>query len=228
MIVLPSFIVVIASLATTQLPQAESGTFELSLAGAVLITETFTRTATSIEAEQRVSIGPRVTSKARLAGGVVTEIAVNVFQPADTVKPAMTEVVRFTADSLAIETTRRGAEVTERRAAPRGTVPFHWPFVVWMEEILRKAKAMGGASAIVSVMLLNPPQQVVGVPVTFKSPTDATMTLVLPGDTRHGIYVFKLDDHGRVLSGEMGSEIYDDDNAEVALLRSNRRVKLTR
>jgi hypothetical protein len=71
-----------------------------------------------------------------------------------------------------------------------------------MEEILRNAKAMGGASATVSVALLNEPQQVVGVPVTFKSPTEATMTLVLPGDTRDGIYVFKLDDQGRVLSGQ--------------------------
>ena len=128
-------------------PQAETGTFAYSQGGTEVITEKFTRSATAVEAELRVPSGQRVTYKARVDAGAVSEITVSSYMPEDTTKPAQTAVFRFSSDTMTLETTRNGAAVTEKRAAPRGTIPYINPSVLWMEEIIRKAKAAGGATA---------------------------------------------------------------------------------
>ncbi len=188
------FAAALVGITAAQAPQTETGTFVYSQAGAEIITEKFTRSATSIDAELRVPTGQRVTYKARLAGGAVTEITLSSFAPEDTTKPAQVAVVRFSADSMILETTRNGAAVTEKRAAPRGTVPYINPSVLWMEEIVKKAKAAGGTTATVSVAFLNAPQEVIQVPITFNGAEAALML----GETK---VIFQVDQRGRVLSG---------------------------
>ena len=187
-------------LVAAQVPQSETGTFAYSQAGSDVITEKFTRSATAIEAEVRVPSGQRVTYKARVAAGAVSEITISSYAPEDTVKPVQTAVFRFRSDTMTLETTRNGAAVTEKRAAPRGTVPYINPSVLWMEEIVRKAKAAGGTTATVSVAFLNAPQEVAPVAVTFKSPTQATVML---GTTE---VLFTLDQSGRIIRGEVPSQ----------------------
>jgi hypothetical protein len=194
------FAVALAGLAAAQAPQSESGMFVYSQAGTEVITEKFTRSATAIEAELRVPSGQRVTYKARVADGVVSEITLSSFAPEDSVKPAQSASFRFRADTMTLETTRNGAAVTEKRAAPPGTVPYINPSVLWMEEIVRKAKAAGGTSASVSVAFLNAPQEVMPITVTFKSATEAS---VLLGDTQ---ITFTLDQRGRILRGAVPSQ----------------------
>ena len=187
-------------LIAARVPQAETGTFAYSQGGNDVITEKFTRSATAVEAELRVPSGQRVTYKARVDAGAVSEITVSSYMPEDTTKPAQTAVFRFRSDTMTLETTRNGAAVTEKRAAPRGTIPYINPSVLWMEEIIRKAKAAGGATATVSVAFLNAPQEVAPVTVTFKTPTQAT---VLLGATE---VQFTLDANGRILRGEVPSQ----------------------
>jgi hypothetical protein len=194
-----SLVLVAVALATQQ-PQTETGTFVFTQNGAEVIVEKYTRTASSLESDLRIANGQRVAYKAKLAAGIVTEITLSAYVPTDTTKPAQSAIVRFFGDSLSLETVRNGAAVNERRAAPRGTVPFLNPSIVWMEEILRKAKTMGGATVNVSVAILNVPQEVITIPVTFSSPTEATV--VLGASTLS----FKLDDKMRIVSGEIPSE----------------------
>src|SRR5688572_4989414 len=193
--------VALTGLAAAQAPpQTQTGTFVYSQAGSEVITEKFTRSATAIEAELRVPSGQRVIYKARLTDGVISEINVSSFVPEDTVKPAQSASFRFRSDTMTLETTRNGAAVTEKRAAPRGTVPYINPSVLWLEEIVRKAKAAGGTTATVSVAFLNAPQEVAPVTVTFKSPTQATVML---GTTE---VLFTLDQSSRIVRGEVPSQ----------------------
>src|SRR5688572_7395232 len=190
----------VLGLIAARLPQSETGTFAYSQAGSDVITEKFTRSATAIEAEVRVPSGQRVTYKARVAAGAVSEITISSYAPEDTAKAAQTAVFRFRSDTMTLETTRNGAAVTEKRAAPRGTIPYLNPSVLWMEEIVRKAKAAGGTTASVSVAFLNAPQEVAPVTVTFKTPTQATVML---GATEIS---FALDQNGRIVRGEVASQ----------------------
>lgn len=179
--------------------QAESGKFVLTQAGAEVATEQFTRTATSIEGDLRVASGQRVTYSARMEGGTVTQVTLKAFAPGDTVTAAQSAVVTFSADSLTLETTRAGAPVVEKRAAPRGSVPFVNPSVVWMEEIIRRAKAAGGTNVAVSVAVLSAPQEVIRVPVTITNGNEATI------EFGEAAIRLKLDERGRILSGEVPS-----------------------
>src|SRR5688572_10991639 len=94
------FAFALAGLAAAQVPQTESGRFVYSQAGSEVITERFTRSATAIEAELRVPSGQRVTYKARIADGVVSEITLSSFVPEDTVKPAQSASIRFRSDTM--------------------------------------------------------------------------------------------------------------------------------
>ncbi len=69
-----------------------------------------------------------------------------------------------------------------------------------MEEIVKKAKAQGGATATVPVAILSMPQQVTTATVTFSSPTHAKVQV---DDIE---LTFVLDARGRVLSGEVPSQ----------------------
>jgi hypothetical protein len=180
--------------------QAETGKFVLSQGGQQVGTEQYTRTATSIEGEMRVVSGQRIRYTARLADGIVKQMRLEAFAAADTTKPSQTAVVQFTADSLRLETVRNGEPVVERLAAPAGTVPYLNRSAVWMEEMLRRAKATGAAT--ISVAVLSSPQQVGMVSVTFNGATEAAMTL---GDTE---IRFKLDERGRILAGDAPAQSF--------------------
>jgi hypothetical protein len=180
--------------------QEESGRFVLSQAGSEVATERFTRTSTSLDGELRIVTGQRVTYNARLEAGVVAQITLKVYAPDDTVKAAQTAVFTFGADTVTLETTRNGAAVVEKRAAPRGTIPYVNPSAALMQEIIRKAKASGATTTSVSVAILAAPQQVLTVPVTFSSPTDVTMSF-----GQADVHLI-IDDAGRVLSGEVAGQ----------------------
>jgi hypothetical protein len=180
--------------------QAESGTFVLSQAGSQIAIERYTRTASSLEGELRIVTGQRVTYNARFEAGAVAQITLKVYAPDDSVHAAQTAAFTFGADTVTLETTRAGAAVVEKRSAPRGTVPYVNPSAALMQEILRKAKAAGGTTTSVSVAILAAPQQILTVPVTFSTPTDATMTF---GETDVRL---KLDEAGRVVSGEVAGQ----------------------
>jgi hypothetical protein len=180
--------------------QSETGKFVLSQDGQQIGTEQYTRTATSIEGEMRVVSGQRIRYTARLADGIVKQIRLEAFAPADSTKPTQTAVVQFTTDSLKLETVRNGLPVVERLAAPNGTVPYLNRSAVWMEEMLRRAKATGATS--ISVAVLSSPQQVGTVPVTFNGATEAKLQL---GDTE---IRFKLDERGRILAGDAPSQAF--------------------
>src|SRR5262245_20763539 len=83
-----------------QQPQAETGQFTLTQAGEQIASERYTRSATAMDGELRTAAGMRVTYAARLNNGIVSQITLKVFAPTDSVTPAQTAQVRFSADSM--------------------------------------------------------------------------------------------------------------------------------
>jgi hypothetical protein len=181
-------------------PQAESGQFTLTQAGKQIATERYTRSAAAKDGELRTSAGLRVTYAAQITSGSVSHITLNVYAPTDSAKPRQTARVRFSADSMTLETIREGALVVEKQAAPRGAVPFVFPSVAWMEEIVKKGKTQGGASAKVAVAILSAPQQVLSATVAFSSPTQARLQLADLDIT------FTVDGQGRIVRGEVPAQ----------------------
>jgi hypothetical protein len=180
--------------------QAETGQFTFVQAGNQIATERFTRTDSSIASDLRLANGLRVTSAARLNNRVVSDVKLQAFSPADTLKPAQTATVTFATDSLTLVTTRDGAPVVETLAAPAGVVPYVNPSAVWMEEIIQAAKRKGGSSATVPIAILSAPQQVVQATVTFAGATQATLRL---SDLE---LTLTLDARGRILRGEVAAQ----------------------
>jgi hypothetical protein len=178
-------------------PQAESGRFTYVNAGQQIAIERFARTPDSIESDLRVVSGLRVTFSARLSGGRVTTLTLRSFAPTDSVTPAQTATVRMTADTMTLETVREGAPVVEKLPVPAGVVPFLDPSAVCMEEIIRRAKTLGGESVRVPIALLSAPQQVTTALVTFSSPTQARL------ESGSVIVELTIDERGRILRGEV-------------------------
>ena len=176
--------------------QQESGTFRLTQQGIEVATEKFTRTAVSLESDLRIVSSLRVTFAARLLNGAVSNVTLSVYPLADSTKPAQTARVRFTADSMVLETTREGRPVTERWAAPRGVVPYLHPSVVWLEEVVKRARTQTGPVVRVPVAVISRPQQVTTATVTFASPTRARVQ-ILQADMR-----VTLDAEGRIVRAE--------------------------
>ena len=176
--------------------QQESGTFRMTQQGIEVATEKFTRTPVSLESDLRIVSSLRVTFAARLINGAISNVTLSVYPLADSTKPAQTARVRFAADSMVLETTREGKPVTERWAVPRGVVPYLHPSVVWLEEVVKRARTQTGPVVRVPVAVISRPQQVTTATVTFASPTRARVQ-ILQADMR-----VTLDAEGRIVRAE--------------------------
>lgn len=184
----------------TATQQPETGKYILMQAGTEIGTERYSRTASALEGELRMINGQRVAYNAKLSAGAVSEVVLRAFLATDTTKPAQTATFRFLGDSLTLETIRDGQPVRTSMAAPKGTVPFLNPSIVWMLEMVRKAKASGTGTVTVPIALLSAPQQIAEVTVKFASPTQATLTL---DDTDIN---FTFDADGRLVQATVPSQ----------------------
>ncbi|MGH7469738.1 MAG: hypothetical protein ACRENP_17450 [Longimicrobiales bacterium] len=181
-------------------PQSESGQFTYVNAGQQVAVERFTRTAETIESDLRIVSGLRVTFSARVTGGTVTQVLLRAFSPTDSVTPAQTATVRIGTDTLTLETVRSGAPIVDKLPVPAGVVPYLDPSAVWMEEIVKRAKVLGGTSVRVPIAILSAPQQIATAAVTFTSPTQVRL------ESTNVSVLLTLDEAGRILRGEVPSQ----------------------
>lgn len=175
----------------------ESGTFTLTQNGNQVAAEEFTRTGDRLETELEVTgQGVFVTDASLGEDAKVDRVELRIMPPDNPdADPLQTVAAEFASDSVTVEQPIGTAVGTQ--AAVDGTVPFLNPSPSYMEQILRRARALGGSQVTVQIWV--PRQgagQVVQAHVEFG---DGAATLTL------GTAAIELDtdDEGRVLGGEV-------------------------
>ena len=190
---------VLASGATPAVAQ-DTGSFVLTQAGNQIATESFTRTDGRLETRMDVVGQGLMESVATLnPDATVNRIELRVL-PADSpdAEPLQTIAADFGADSVRYEQpigTEQGAT-----AASEGTLPYLNPSPAYMEQILRRARAVGGAEVTVQVWIPGPGGgQVAPAEVTFAA---EGATLVLGPATVE----VETDEDGRLLGAEVPAQ----------------------
>ena len=181
----------------------ETGSFVLRNGTTPLATERFQRSASAIDAELTTPIGVRVVYAARLRPDAsISFIDVREHAPgAPAGDPPMQQSTgTFEGDSVILSLDRGGDTQVARRATTRGVVPYINPSPSLMEQIVRRARALGGSRVDVPVWLPSAGGQNVTAMVEFTTPDSARLTM---GTTELRLHV---DAAGRVLGGAIPSQ----------------------
>ncbi len=180
-------------------PRIERGTFSIMRGTDTVAVEHFARGADTLQAELTIPAAGRVRYEASLQpDATVRRIVVNVTL-ADTTMPAQRSVAEFKGDTVLLERSG-GPTPTERRAVPPGTIPYINPSPSLMEQIVRRARVVGGDSVTVPVLAAGNRSQVLTATVTHPSPDSALLTL---GSIEVRLAV---DTEGRVRGGSVPSQ----------------------
>lgn len=196
-LVVGGLLLAIATAASAQ----TKGRFVVEQAGTQVATEEFTRTATSVTGVIAMLNGVRITFDMTLAADAsAPRLHAEVFAPTDTTTAASTLDARFSRDSLIGEVNTAGTKTPVAAKVPAGTVPYVNPSAVFMEQIIRRAKKIGGTDVNVFVTALGGSEPYIEVPVSFASADEARMNL---GGVE---LIFKIDGEGAIQSGSVPSQ----------------------
>ena len=182
---------------------ADQAQFTVSQEGAVVATERFTRSANRLESELVFPGQARLAYTATLApDATIPRLELQAFAAdAPAGAPAMQRAVAtFRGDSVITESMQGDSTQTTRRAAPAGAIPYINPSPVLMEQIIRRARAIGGERVEVPIVVAGSGGQVATATVTFQGARGATL------DVAGVEIIFALDDAGRVLSATVPSQ----------------------
>ena len=133
----------------------QSGTFHIVRGTDTIAREPFTRTAARLDADMRVvAAGARIAYSMDLAPDAsVTRLEMRAYAPGADTSAAQRIVATVRADSVTAEVTQRGGTPrTDRVASRPGLVTYVNPSPSAMEQIVRRARAMGGDSAQVPIL----------------------------------------------------------------------------
>ena len=189
------------ALATGPATAQESGTFVLTQNGNEVATEEFTRTDDTLETAMAVPGRALIETDATLAGdGIVERLEIRVLPPGSPeAEPLQTTAAEFRSDSVFVEQPIGTSAAAQ--PAVLGTVPFMNPSPSHIEQMLRRARALGGSNVTVQIWIpTEGAGQVAPAQIAFNDDGSATLSL--------GSVIFELqtDEEGRVLSGEVPSQ----------------------
>lgn len=145
----------LATGATAQAPEA--GTFTLTQNGTTIATETFERSADVLETELAVvNQATLVTHGTLRPDATIGRLAVRVYGPGGpTGEPLQTSAVTFENGTATFEQPI-GAAAGEPRDVAEGAVPYVNPSPSYMEQILRRARVLGGDTVTVPLWTPGP------------------------------------------------------------------------
>jgi hypothetical protein len=178
----------------------EEAVFTLQQGSAIQATEAFRRTADRLEVELAAQTGARVLYTAELrADASVARLEVRQFAPGAEAgaEPAQQATGTFRGDSVLLTRTQGGETETDRRATTPGVVAYINPSPSLMEQIVRRARAIGGARVEVPIWVTSGGGQNLSAAVEFTAPDAAVLTL---GNTQVQL---RVDGEGRVLGGSV-------------------------
>lgn len=139
----------------------ERATFLLQRAGTTLGVERITRTADRLDGEVQTAAGQRTRYRAELGeGATVTGFRVEVFAPGtpEGGSAARTVSVRFQGDIAAVDVAVGGQTQTRKLPTRAGAVPMVGGSVALPEQLLRRARVLGGGRVEVPTLRLDPGQ----------------------------------------------------------------------
>ena len=179
----------------------ESGTFVLIQNGTEIARESFTRSDGTLATQLEIPDQGVVDTEAVIgAEATVDRMEIRALPAGDPdAEPLQSTAAEFRGDSIFVEQPI-GTDVAAT-AAPSGTIPYLNPSPSYMEQILRRARAVGGSEVTVQIWV--PGQgagQTVPAQVAFSGDGSATLTL--------GTAAIQLqtDETGRVLAGEVPAQ----------------------
>ena len=182
---------------------ANEGTFTLMQEGTTVATEEFTRTNEQLDAALSAPGQGTLAYTAALApDATVPRIELRVLPPgtAEGATPLQRSTAVFQGDSVFTETIEADSTRTNRVATTPGAIPYVNPSPSLMEQILRRARVMGGEQVQVPVFVAGTGGQTVAAMVMFMPPDSATVTL---GNTEVRL---RVDDEGRLLGGRVPAQ----------------------
>ncbi len=175
---------------------ADSGVLAIQQTGRDVFTERYTRTSDHVRS---VLTAPGLNVNVELhlgPGATVRRMDVRQFSQVNNA-PQGTVTVEFRGDSVIGEATSpNAAPQVIRQAIPAGSIPFVNPSPVLMEQIIRRARAIGGSPVQVPIWLVAGGGQSAMSTVTFVE-DGATFTL---GPVEVSV---TLDEQGRVTGGNI-------------------------
>ncbi|HET8655310.1 MAG TPA: hypothetical protein VFL93_07325 [Longimicrobiaceae bacterium] len=188
------------SVAAAQGPATDRGVFVVERGDSVVIRESFARTPERLEGElaapgsaSRVAFSARLASDATLRSLELRRIS------ADPTAPAVVSAGTFEGDTLVIHVQMGARDTTVRMATVPGSIAYFNPSVTLMEQIVRRARVLGGDSVEVPVWITGAGGQQTAL-VRFADSTDVTLTI-------GGVEVrLTTDPSGRVLAGAVPSQ----------------------
>ncbi|MBA4157837.1 MAG: hypothetical protein H0X65_10220 [Gemmatimonadetes bacterium] len=185
------------------MPATQSGQFVLLQNAAPIATERFTRSADRLEAELVIPTQIRVSYTADLtADATVRRIELQASPPDAPVGGAAAQrsSATFQGDSVFLEQTEGEAVETARRQVRPGTIPYINPSPSLMEQIVRRARQIGGERVEVPVFLGGEGAQTGAVSVTFMGADSARLVL---GDVQVHLHI---DASGTLLGGRVPAQ----------------------
>lgn len=145
-------VLTLAAISPAIAQQPESGTFTLTQSGATIATETFHRAAALLETELTVVNQATLRTRGTLRpDATLARLEVTVYGPGGaTGEPVQTSAVLFRNGTATFEQPI-GTSAGEPREIGEGAVPYLNPSPAFMEQILRRARVVGGDTVAVPV-----------------------------------------------------------------------------
>jgi len=186
----------------------ESGTFRILRGDSTLVTARFQRTATELRSELMGDpAAERVEYTATLnADATVARMQARIFASRDAREPKEQVEIAFRGDSAHIEAMEGGKTQKGSIQAPAGVIPIPISEAITMaEQILRRARALGGATVRVPILSLENGMNTGTAEVTFMGPDSARVRFTGQGSggTGSSELIAATDAVGRLLGGRL-------------------------
>jgi hypothetical protein len=188
--------------AAVQPAVAEEASFALRQGANQIATDRFRRTAQLLEGDLTAPNGARVAYMVQLRPDAsVSHIEVRQFAPgaAADAAPAQQSSGTFRGDTVHLTQVQGGETQTAHRTTVPGVVPYLNPSPAFMEQIVRRARAMGGERVEVPIWIPTGGQNATAT-VAFTAPGAAVLSL-------GGVEVqLQVDPQGRVTGGSVPAQ----------------------
>jgi hypothetical protein len=184
-------------------PAVEEAVFTVRQGGTEILTERTRRTADRLDGGFALPNGARVEYQAHLRPDAsVARLDLRQWEPGSAAgaQPALTSTGTFEGGTAQMSQTRGGQTETAQRDAPERLVVFINPSPALLEQVILRARAMGGERVEVPVWVPSGGGQSVSATVAFDGPEAATVTM---GDTQ---LMARMDARGRLLSASVPAQ----------------------
>lgn len=207
-----------ASLAATGTAQPaahapESGTFRVLRGDSTIVTSRFRRTGTELRSELTGDpAAERVVYTAALnPDATVARMQARIFASRDARQPREQVEIAVRGDSAHVEAMEDGKTQRGSIRAPAGVIPIPMSEAIAMaEQILRRARVMGGTTVPVPILSLENGMEVGTAVVTFMGTDSARVRFTGPGSGGEGgsELIAATDAVGRLLGGRLPGQGY--------------------